>query len=72
MRDERVGCKGSLHPIDAKRVMPLTPVPCGGGLGDVPVPQWGFGGKAPKKDSAKTNHSQTTTANSQTDCHPYG
>ncbi|MBD1868312.1 hypothetical protein H6F88_06760 [Oculatella sp. FACHB-28] len=29
---------------DAKRVLPPIPIPCGGGVGDAPVPQRGSGG----------------------------
>jgi hypothetical protein len=48
MRDEK-GAIALSHaapspPTDAKRVLPPIPIPCGGGLGDGRVPQWGSGG----------------------------
>ncbi|HEY9642192.1 MAG TPA: hypothetical protein V6C57_17020, partial [Coleofasciculaceae cyanobacterium] len=33
-----------LPPTDATRPPPHTYYPCGGGVGDAPVPCWGFGG----------------------------
>jgi hypothetical protein len=47
-----------LPPTDAKRVLPLTPVPCGGGLGDALRPSVGVWGQAPRKRLCRDEESE--------------